>query len=332
MLRDFRNIERKTMRFVTVVTSVILLYCHQYQRSVSAFLLSQRQPGAILSKSTFYCGSGVRGGYDKVTDGRNAAAHTIPFVWVEDADDGFVDHDENLEEGEVCLKAVKAFASSSISTKVDNDPKRNKRFLCAGALIQRPIEPLDLHPSETSSLSSPRICDAWIADSILHDGGPNLQLQGTLQVLDVLLLDFLEREYDLLHNNLNQDEVATTNVVDMTMTLRNFVVKCGNNDDVNEEYTCASFMASQLRGFMLLRDAVRVDSIYSRSHYGYYELDGMVLDPVLARQRYMSVIDAIVPPAMAGHTAVSIAKRILDLLPDDEMIRRHMFKRFSSDR
>jgi len=34
----------------------------------------------------------------------------VPKVWIEDSEEGFVDEDENLEPGEVCLKSIKSFA------------------------------------------------------------------------------------------------------------------------------------------------------------------------------------------------------------------------------
>ena len=90
-------------------------------------------------------------------------------VWVEDAEDGFVDDDENLMMGEVCLKSVKAYA---------NDPynEGEKRFLGAAALVARP---------------SSNICDCWIADSLLDE--TNIQLQGAMLLLDNLFHYHLER-------------------------------------------------------------------------------------------------------------------------------------------
>jgi len=50
-------------------------------------------------------------------------------VWIEDAEDGFVDEDENLEPGEVCLKSIKSIAgppagpatSTDVTTDADAD-------------------------------------------------------------------------------------------------------------------------------------------------------------------------------------------------------------------
>jgi hypothetical protein len=288
-------------------------------------------------------------------------------VWVEDAENGFVDHDENLEAGEVCIRAVKAFASSPSylkstskfspsDTSLDNrDEEENRRFLCAGALVQRPIE---LNGGSLQSWPPPRIYDAWIADSISDNCGPNLQLQGALQVLDTLFLEFLEREYEYL--NTNEDNVKKTSSrshhvaigcnADATISLlKNFIVRCGDKNDIDSvsEHTCASFMASQMRGFIPLRNAVRMDSIYSRSHYGYYDLDGMVLDPSVGRERYNYAIGESdrnyddddknnnrhqyhTGEHESGKTS-NLQQKILDLLPDDNTIRRHTIKRFTLD-
>lgn len=105
----------------------------------------------IVQKHTICCGS-------------------LPKVWVEDAEDDFVDEEENLEEEEVCLKSLKAFCSS------DND---DPLFLCAGALVQRPES---------------KVCDAWTADSLL--ASPNLQLQGATKILDQLFLFHLRQHED----------------------------------------------------------------------------------------------------------------------------------------
>lgn len=90
-------------------------------------------------------------------------------VWIEPAEEGFVDDDENLMFGEVCIRAVKAFAS-------DPDDENNKRLLCAGALVQRP---------------SSNICDCWMGDATLSE--TNIQSQGAMLVLDDLFHFHLER-------------------------------------------------------------------------------------------------------------------------------------------
>ena len=90
-----------------------------------------------------------------------------PRVVVRVAEADFVDH-ENLECGETCSLALKAFDAS------DN-------FLCAGALVRR----------RSSSLGY-EVHDCWIADSIESGVGPNLQTRGAQLILDVLFLHHLE--------------------------------------------------------------------------------------------------------------------------------------------
>ena len=188
-------------------------------------------------------------------------------VWVEDAEDDFVDKDENLEEGEVCIHSVKAFAS-------DPDDENDERFLCAGALLRRP---------------SDLICDAWTADAVLPNGGPNLQLKGAVKVLDELFLCHLKAEPN------------------SACALRNFVLQCGSP---GSEFTCASHMAGQLRGFRPLRDMVQVNSIYAADYYE-QDLDGMVFDYYLGKRIYEQV---------ALSEDWESAAEIWMLLPDDDTI------------
>ena len=131
-------------------------------------------------------------------------------IWIEPAEEGFVDEEENLEEGERCLVSVKAFAShtagssSSIggdATDEDandgHDDGYDPLFLCAGALVRRPCE------KDRASSSSISICDAWMGgaaattsttDSV--GSGPNLEIQGAIQVLDHLLLHHLKATHE----------------------------------------------------------------------------------------------------------------------------------------
>ena len=90
-----------------------------------------------------------------------------PRVVVRVAEAGFVDH-ENLERGETCSLALKAFDASD-------------HFLCAGALVRR----------RSSSLGY-EVHDCWIADSIESGVGPNLQTRGAQLILDALFLHHLE--------------------------------------------------------------------------------------------------------------------------------------------
>jgi len=140
-------------------------------------------------------------------------------VWLEEAEKGFVDEDENLMTGEICLRAVKAFASNSDD---DDDETSKQRFLCAGALVQRP---------------GSNICDVWMADSSLDEA--NIQLQGAVLVLDDLFGFHLKR----------------SNACDLENLVSNFIVQCGR---IESEYHCASYMSARFRGFRPLKDLWRL--------------------------------------------------------------------------
>lgn len=162
-------------------------------------------------------------------------------IWIEEGEDDFVDSEENLDEGEVCLRSLKAFAFNP-----DNPPE--PRFLCAGALIQRP--PATNNNSNSTPL---QLFDAWIADSILDDGGPNLQTLGALQIIDTLFLDHLER--------FSEDPI---------LALRSFLIQCPNDND----FTCASYQAMRDRGFRPMQSLVKNGkTIYNIQDYYYYDDD-----------------------------------------------------------
>lgn len=172
-----------------------------------------------------------------------------PQIWIEPAEDGFVDHDENLEEGEILVKAVKAFSANQ-----DND---DKKFLCAGALIQRP-------PSPTSTDVNMTIYDAWMADAIMDgNGGPNLQIQGAMGILDELYRHFLSTD--------NRNMPAA------------FVVQCGR---ATSEYTCASYNAALSRGFRPVEEFITQEDEKELSVWYGEIVDGLVLDPALGIERY----------------------------------------------
>jgi len=120
--------------------------------------------------------------------------------------------------GEICLRAVKAFASSDDPDDDEQSEQSNQRFLCAGALVQRPDS---------------NICDAWMADSLLDEA--NVQFQGCVLVLDDLFAFHLKR----------------SNACDLDGLVSNFIVQCGR---LESEYHCASFMSAQFRGFRPLKD------------------------------------------------------------------------------
>lgn len=226
----------------------------------------------------------------------------LPTVWVEDAEDDFVDDNENLEEGEVCLKSLKAFASQPVGE--DNDGIDDEgytsepRFLCAGALVQRP--PLS------------QVCDAWTADSILTEGGPNLQLQGALKLLDEFLLFQLQRYRD-----------------NPILALQTFVVQCGSS--LENEFTCASYMAATARGFRPLRELLRVSSIYTASYYD-NDLDGLVLDVEEGKEIYrkLALVEMEEESGSFFDYQRFVYSTIYRSFPDDDTIRRFTKKRYTS--
>lgn len=210
----------------------------------------------------------------------------LPSVWIEEAGEEFVDEDENLEEGEVCLRSVKAFATPLPTSQAP-------RFLCAGALVQRPP---DSH-----------VCDAWTADSILDEGGPNLQLQGAHKVLDDLVLFHLDRHSD--------------NTVRALQTL---VVRCGS---LESEFTCASYRTAISRGFRPLQELLRESSIYVASFY-HNDFDGLVLDPTKAKKAYKQIATIDLGDPLTDEQQK--AAKIYTLLPDEDTVRRCTIKRFTS--
>lgn len=121
-------------------------------------------------------------------------------VWTQEAEQGFVDAEENLQEGRVCLKAVKAFASS-----VNSDPFSEPGSLGAGDLVQQ---------QHKQQQQQGPVCHAHMADAILTQGGPNLQFRGACATLDELLcFDFTQNKHS---NKPHNDATA----------LQTFVVKC----------------------------------------------------------------------------------------------------------
>ena len=275
-----------------------------------------------------------------------------PKVWIEEAEEGFVDEDENLEPGEVCLRSVKSFASGvptdSLSSQeqirvdfeITEQKQQDRRFLSAGALVQRYNcdSESEIDSKEMMTKNTNVICDAWMADSLLKEGGPNLQLQGALLVLDDLFLNHLQRERENYLTKLENEVDAGDNSVGdddswALHALRNFVVNCG--EDYDEElyddpdhrpwrsssHVAASEMAAAIRGFVPLREMVRVDSIYSA---GYYTGDttGLVLDPLLGLERYGK-------GDIEDQTGM---ETILNLLPSEETVARYTTKRFTINR
>lgn len=279
---------------VLIGCGIAPLHCFGFQISVQVF--AGGNDGIDRS-----CHASRGGGLTGVHSG-SRLFNRFPIVWVEDSEDDFVDEDENLEDGEVCLKSLKAFSSKPVAaTEDDNDDGdyfAEPRFLCAGALVQRRPES--------------QVCDAWTADSILMEGGPNLQLQGAVKVLDELLLFQLQRHSD-----------------NTILALQNFVVKCGSLDS---EYTCASYMAAIARGFRPLKELVRVDSVYTSSYYD-NDLDGLVMDAEEGRDLYRKL--ASIENDESSKLSIDdlrIVSTIYRLLPDDDTIRRFTHKRYTSPR
>lgn len=180
-------------------------------------------------------------------------------MYIEEAEDGFVDHEENLEEGEMCVKVLKAFAT---------DKDDEKLFLCAGALVLRAPSPI------ATDATNMTIYDAWMADAIMGGkGGPNLQVQGAMCVLDDLYRLFLSTCADDRDHN---------NAV--------FVVQCGR---ATSEYTCASYSAALSRGFRPIEDMIAQGyspegESESSSFWRDEVVDGLVLDPAVAIERYIN--------------------------------------------
>eukprot|EP00536_Pseudo-nitzschia_multiseries_P008490 jgi/Psemu1/305745/fgenesh1_kg.216_\ len=89
-------------------------------------------------------------------------------------------------------------------------------------------------------------------------------------------------------------------------------------------------MAARMRGFVPLREMVRVDSIYHSRYYD-HDLTGMVPDCRTLPDLYRMA-------AREGNNnsndddATHTARRICELLPDEETIARHTTKRFSIGR
>jgi hypothetical protein len=114
----------------------------------------------------------------------------------------------------------------------DDDDDNIKRFLSAGALAQRPSydedsDDLDIDAdgainsitATDRALSTAAICERLIPS--YTKGGPNLQLQGALQVLKLFLFH-LKRDHCLWENT-QEDK---NSIVDLSVrALRNFVFK-----------------------------------------------------------------------------------------------------------
>lgn len=199
-------------------------------------------------------------------------------VWIEEAEDGFVDSEENLEEGEVCIRAVKAFASNP-----DEEREGGKRFLCAGALVQRPK--VEGHVA---------LYDAWMADSVMDNGGPNLQKLGALKIIDELFLYHLEH---------NQDDGISA--------LKSFMVQCSGEDD----FTCASYHAILDRGFAPICELLQQEkTIYNLDDYPgeFSDLEGNLFNCTVGIPRYEQLASAT-----SMNSDSMVASKIIKRLPNE---------------
>lgn len=182
-------------------------------------------------------------------------------VWIEDAEEDFVDEDENLMMGEVCLKSIKAFAQDITNVNGDGDnhdddknlhhgDNHEKRFLGAAALVQRPTPFQHIH-------------DCWIADALMDE--TNVQFKGAILLLDSLFLCHLQ---GTMKGTTTTNTTSTTNTItantnqswslhrNIQDAVSSFLVQCGHPDS---EYHCASYMAALSRGFKPLKDMVYFD-------------------------------------------------------------------------
>ena len=240
-------------------------------------------------------------------------------VWIESAEDGFVDQDENLEEGEECLCAYKAFASHP-------DKNHPPRFLAAGALVRRPKHTNQDESNDnniSSSATHHTVCDAWIADSILNEGGPNLQKLGALQLVDALFLQHLEQQ----HHYSNQQQPPRIEIT-------NFVIQCNSASD----WTCASQQAAEERGFRPLRDvwekyegemtdpeSVNASSLYQNLHlYHDRDDDGLVWDWETGRERYRAIMSQADCKIGGYDNAASMARKILNHVSRGKLLQKEV--------
>ena len=121
--------------------------------------------------------------------GDDRAAFLPRGIELREAEAHFVDEEENLEEGEKLLRAIKAFDERGV-------------MLCAGALVRSTHDEnyetdgwdraLQLLSDTSSGESEVRYFhDLWLGDSIESGVGPNIQMKGALSVLDCLFLHHL---------------------------------------------------------------------------------------------------------------------------------------------
>lgn len=236
-------------------------------------------------------------------------------VWVREAEEGFVDEEENLEQGEVCHLALHAYASSleSLSLRSRCHPAHKDehvdRFLCAGALVQRPLPQFEADRNDNDNNVTHEklignkimvVCDAWMADSLLEDGdgGLNLQVQGSQLILDGLYKRFLELERDDYYRmesqiyspeDCNNYAIRAETSRRIVRTRWVFVVQCGTGIG---RFTTASYRAAVLRGFVpfLPQDLSSGSDDKDCENYKYYDWDeGLYFHPSLGLERYTAL-------------------------------------------
>jgi len=106
-------------------------------------------------------------------------------------------------------------------------------------------------------------------------------------------------------------------------------------------------MASKIRGFVPLKEMVRIDSIYHSYYYDDHNLGGMVFDYSMGYKYYLQEAAAEATAAVeVGDSTISSlsssssypieanerAQLICKLLPDEDTIKRHTTKRFTIGR
>lgn len=224
-------------------------------------------------------------------------------VWIEKAEDDFVDEDENLMTGEICLASYKAFAQQQLLPEIAEGEDRarahltsftttarsaqEKRFLGAAALVQR------------SSKST--ICDCWMADTLIDE--TNVQLKGAILLLDQLFSIHLRNTTWISNRSRDKGNCLIS-------PLYSFVVQCGRPDS---EYHSASYMAALNRGFQPLKDLIYFDDEEGRYQHLRSNLTHLDLDDENTDALIFDLSRGI--ESYTKHASTSeIAREILDMI------------------
>ena len=173
--------------------------CSKHNRALTFSEFSSLQPLVLAAAD----GQGGGGGEEEA--GR--CLYRRDGVELREAEEHFVDEEENLEAGEKLLRAIKAFDERGV-------------MLCAGALVRTSIG--ENYPGDTWDRSLQTLVadqnenggggggggggasggggggkeaqiyhDLWLGDSVEQGVGPNVQIKGALAVLDTLFLHHL---------------------------------------------------------------------------------------------------------------------------------------------